>query len=58
LYYKECLRYFLWCFLLRPGLEPVPPEYQPFSRVTFSSIRVTVVNLRAMKLYGYSCIYF
>jgi hypothetical protein len=31
------------------GLEPVPPEYQPFDRVTSSSIRVTVLNLRALK---------
>ena len=41
----------LWCLLLRPGLEPVPAEYQPFDRVTSSSICVTVVNLRAMKGY-------
>jgi hypothetical protein len=33
------------------GLEPVPAEYQPFDRVTSSSIRLTVVNLRARKGY-------
>ena len=42
----------LWCLVLRPGLELVPPEYQPFDRVTSSLIRVTVVNLRAMNGYG------
>ena len=45
------LRCDLWCLVLRPRLEPVPPEYQPFDRVMSSSIRVTVVNLLAMKGY-------
>ena len=39
-------------FGARQGLEPVPAEYQPFDRVTSSSIGVTVVNLWAMKRYG------
>ena len=52
LYYREGLRCDLWCLVLRQGLEPVPAEYQPFDRVTSSSIGVTVVNLRAMKGYG------
>ena len=34
------------------GLEHVCPEYQPFDRVTSSSIRLTVVNLRTKKLYN------
>ena len=38
----EGLRCDLWCFLLQAGLEPVPPEYQPFDRVMSSSIRVRV----------------
>ena len=33
------------------GLEPIPPEYQPFDRVTSSWIRVTFAYLRAMKGY-------
>jgi hypothetical protein len=33
------------------GLELIPAEYQPFDRVMSSSIRLTVVNLRAMKRY-------
>ena len=59
-YYREGLRCDLWCLVLRPGLEQVPSEYQPFDRVMSSSIVVTVVNLRPMKLYerGNSCIYF
>jgi len=42
--------------VLRQGLEAVPAEYQPFDRVTSSSIGVTVVNLWAIR--GDSCIYF
>ena len=49
--YREGLRCDLWCLVLRPGLEPVPAEYQPFDRVTSSSIRLTAVNLRAVKGY-------
>ena len=49
LYYKEGLRCDLWCFVLRQGLEPVPAEYQPFDRVTCSSICVKFINLRTMK---------
>ena len=45
--YREGLRYDLWCLVLRLGLEHVPPEYQLFDRVTSSSVRVTVVNLRS-----------
>jgi hypothetical protein len=33
------------------GLEPVPAEYQPFDRVSSSSIRVKFVNFRAIKGY-------
>jgi hypothetical protein len=51
LYYGESLRCDLWCLVLRPGLEIAFPEYQSFDRVTSSSIRVTVVNLWAMKEY-------
>ena len=51
LYCREGLRCDLWCLVLRPGLEPVPAEYQPFDRVTSSSIRLTAVNLRTMKGY-------
>ena len=43
--YSDGLRWDLWCLVLRPGLETIPPEYQPFDRVTSSSICVTVVNL-------------
>jgi hypothetical protein len=46
---REGLRCDLWCLVLRPGLEPVSAEYQPFDRVTSSSIGVTVVNLGARK---------
>ena len=49
LYYREGLRCDLRCFELRQGLEHVPAEYQPFDRVTSSSIGVTIVNLWAMK---------
>ena len=49
LYYREGLKCDLWCLVLLPGLEPIPPEYQLFDRVTSSSIRLTVDNLRAMK---------
>jgi hypothetical protein len=45
-----------------PGLETVHAEYQPFDRLTSSSIRMTAVNLLAMKEFGWrgekSCIYF
>ena len=60
LYYREGLRCDLWCLVLRPVLEPVPPEYQPFDRVTSRSILVTIFNLRAIQEYewGNSCIYF
>jgi hypothetical protein len=34
-------------------LKPIRAEYQPFDRVMSSSIRLTVVNLRAMKGYGW-----
>jgi hypothetical protein len=44
----------VWSLVLRPGLEPVPPEYRPFNRVTSSSFRVITVNLRAMQGGGYS----
>ena len=49
LYCREGLGCDLWCLVLRPGLEHVPDEYQPFDRVTSSSIGVTAVNLRAVK---------
>jgi hypothetical protein len=51
LHYREGLRCELWCLVLRPGLETIPAEYQPFDRVTSNSVRVTFVNLRAMKVY-------
>jgi len=40
--YREGLRCDLRCLVLRPGLELVPPEYQPFDQVTSSSICVTL----------------
>ena len=51
LYCREGLRCDLWCMVLRPGLEPVPAEYQQFDRVTSSSIGLIAVNLRAMMGY-------
>jgi hypothetical protein len=60
LYFREGLRCDLWCLVLRPRLEPILAEYQTFDRVTSSSIRLIIVNLRAMKGYerGNSCVYF
>jgi len=45
---REGLRCDLWCLVLRPSLEHLPPEYLPFDRVTSSSIRLTVISLLAM----------
>ena len=39
-------------FGMRSGLEHVPPEYQLFDGLTFSSLLLAGVNLRDMKTYG------
>ena len=45
--YSDGLRYDLRCLVLRPALELVPPEYQPFDQVTSSLICVTLSRFRA-----------